>query len=79
MKRPERGVGHSSPSGAEVKGRVDLAIYRLPLWAFVACSWVNLPVRVTILRANFLVLVSNVAFVVCYTLLWGSILGPDSR
>ena len=79
VKRPERGVGHSYQSGAEVKGGAELAIHQLPLWVFMASSRVNLPLRVKILRANFLVLVPNVAFVVCYTLLWGLILGPDSR
>ena len=40
VKRPGRGAGHPPPpSGAEVEGRVELAIHLLPLWAFVACYW----------------------------------------
>jgi hypothetical protein len=78
VKRPERGVDHSPTAGAEVKGRVELALHQLPLWAFMACSRVNLPLRVIILSASFLVLVSNVASVVCYTRLQASVLGPDN-
>jgi hypothetical protein len=40
VKRPGRGVDHSPPSSAEVKGRVELHLYS-PLRAFVACSRMN--------------------------------------
>jgi len=36
VKQPGRGVDHPTPSGAEVKERVELHIYS-PLWGFVAC------------------------------------------
>ena len=40
VKQPRRGVDHSPPSSAEVKGRVELHVYS-SLWAFVACSRAN--------------------------------------
>ena len=40
VKRPGRGVDHPPSSSAEVKD--SRAIPLLPLWAFVACSRVNL-------------------------------------
>ena len=39
VKRPGSGTDHPHLSNAEVKERVHL--YVLPLWAFVACYWVN--------------------------------------
>jgi hypothetical protein len=40
VKQPGRGVDHRPPSKAEVKESVVIPL--LPLWAFVACSRVNL-------------------------------------
>jgi hypothetical protein len=40
LKWPGRGVDHPPPSCAEFKERVELYLYS-PLWAFVACSRVN--------------------------------------
>jgi hypothetical protein len=36
VKRPERGVNHQPPSNAEVEERVELYLYPLPLFAFMA-------------------------------------------
>jgi hypothetical protein len=41
VKRPVREVDHTPPSRAEVKERVELYLYT-PLWAFMACSRVDL-------------------------------------
>jgi len=41
VQRPGHGVDPSLPSNAEVKERVELYFYP-PIWAFVACSVVNL-------------------------------------
>ena len=41
VKRPGRGVVHPLSSNFEVKERVEVRLY-FPLWAFVACSRVNL-------------------------------------
>jgi hypothetical protein len=45
IKRPGRGVD-THPSKADVKERVEL-VYLLPLWAFLACSRVNLSLAVS--------------------------------
>jgi hypothetical protein len=55
VKRPGCGVDHPPPSRAKVKERVEL-IPLLPLWAFVACSRVNLTftfIQSIILTFNF--------------------------
>jgi hypothetical protein len=41
VKRRGRGVNHPPPSSAEVRVESSRAIPLLPLWAFMACSWVN--------------------------------------
>jgi len=40
VKRPGRGVDHPPPTSDEIKERIELTF--TPLWAFVACSSVNL-------------------------------------
>jgi len=49
-KRPGLGVGHSTPSIAEVKERVESYLY--PLWAFVACSGVTFTFTFTLTIQN---------------------------
>jgi hypothetical protein len=40
VKRPGRGVKHSTPSSAEVKEKLEIYLYSL-MWAFVASSRVT--------------------------------------
>ena len=39
VRSPGLGIDHPPPSSAKIKERVD--IHLLPLWVFVACSWVK--------------------------------------
>jgi hypothetical protein len=65
IKRPERGVGHSPLSCAEVKERVELYLY--PIWAIMSYSGVNvtvflnsptrLPVHIRIIRIYLMIIV----------------------
>jgi hypothetical protein len=48
VKRPGRDVHHPPPSSAEVKERVVIPL--LPLWAFMACSRVNLTLHLTFMN-----------------------------
>jgi hypothetical protein len=64
VKQPERGVGHSPLSCAEVKERVELYLY--PIWAIMACSGVNftlflnsptrLPVHIRIIHIYLMII-----------------------
>jgi hypothetical protein len=41
VKRLGHGIDHPPPSSAEVKERVELYLYLLPLWAFMVSSRMN--------------------------------------
>jgi hypothetical protein len=51
VKWPGCGFDHPPPSSAKVKERIELYLYS-PLWAFVACSRVNLAYRIEHYRVD---------------------------
>jgi hypothetical protein len=60
VKRPECGVDHPPPSSAEVRERESRVIPLLPLWAFLACSRVNLTFTFTLSKTEEYILETNV-------------------